>query len=264
MFKRLRYIVEKNRDSDKFGWRVSVFLKDFIWKSYYYPRVFILERYLYLTHRALLKKLIENKKVLIIGSGPSAQELERIPTDVSILTCNKGSRLFVEKNFNREIDLFLCHRSATDDYKDIEDLLPQIRVHIFITDDLNYIRKKEKLNRTYVTLLRDYNNNNYYLKRLIKPCNLKQIKASHLLGTSSGMRLLQYALFFGAKEIYLIGIDLGDVRYFWGKEEGSTKGQHVEIDESFLKIVAKKYKNIYSLSRKNPITKFVTYFQSAL
>jgi len=250
MLKRLREKIESKRNSKNLFWKVLVFLKDFLWKI----KNSIWELSLYLKSRSALKKLIKGKRVLIVGSGTSAKELKEIPEDVLVFTCNAGLRLFYNKGYNK-INLYLCHKRAIIyDYKDIKSLLKKIKCRVFVIDEPGYIKKE--LGDSYSILIKDYNDNNYYLKRLIKPYNINQIKGSSALKSSSGMRLLQYALFFKAKEIYLIGIDVNEKGYFWGER---NEHKHLDIDRNLIKIVSKKYKNIYSVSKNSPITKFIPY-----
>jgi hypothetical protein len=51
-----------------------------------------------------LKKIIENQRILVIGSGPSASELKNIPEDIKIFTCNAGPRLIYKNKLKREIN----------------------------------------------------------------------------------------------------------------------------------------------------------------
>jgi len=252
MFKKIRKSIEEHRSSNEFKWKFLVFLKDFGW-AFCAP----IEAVCCFKRNLLLKKLIKNQRVLIVGSGPSAKELKKVPEDVKIFTCNRGLKLLVDRKIKKRVDLYLCHKIAmVKHYKDIENWLPKIKIEVFIIDDLDYIKNKKELNESYLRLVKDYNRNNYYLKRLIKPYKVKQIKGESLAKTSSGIRLLQYALFFGAREIYLIGIDINEKGFFW-----DTKNihKHIDIDRNFIKIVSKKYNNIYSLSKKSPITKYIKY-----
>jgi 2-polyprenyl-3-methyl-5-hydroxy-6-metoxy-1,4-benzoquinol methylase len=215
--------------------------------------------------QAAFRKLIEDQKILIIGSGPSAQELTGIPDDVKVLTCNAGLRLFVNKNFDRRVDLFLCRRKAMiEDYPDIEELLCQVKTNLFLMDDLNYTKGLKKLEGAYLQLIRDHQKDNHYLRRLLRPNTILDIKVDEVTWTSAGIRLLQYALYFKAKEIYLIGIDLNHNGYFWGEkrqyQHTGAKIRHKHpIDLNFLKFVSNKYKNVYSLSKTSPILKYLPF-----
>jgi len=254
MFKRLRNKIEENRDSKEFFWRSLVFLKDFVWGCY--------ERFrdynLYLKNKSILKNLIKDKRILIVGSGSSVNELDlgKIPEDVRIFTCKTTPRLFIRKNCDRRIDLYFTYALKMKIDPLSKELVKKIKSEIFVIDDLNYLKKLKKLSGDYPKLIKDYNKNNYYLERLIKPYKIRQIKGKLNSVTSSGMRLLQYALYFKAKEVYLIGIDISEGGYFWGAK---NIHEHMDIDRNFIKIVSKKYSNIYSLSKKSPITKYIKY-----
>jgi hypothetical protein len=95
-----------------------------------------------------------------------------------------------------------------------------------------------------------------YLKALIRPATLESIRgASTVQATSSGLLLLQYALTFGAAEIYLAGIDFGRGGYFWGPS--SYPWRHDDIDENFVRIVGGRFKNVYSASDKSPAAAYL-------
>lgn len=200
--------------------------------------------------------LIKNKRILILGAGNSANDLEKIPKDVIILSCNLSPQILINKKINRKIDLYFCtRRIILDKGTDIiSNLLSKVKVNIFITDYPRWIKKREDLREFYEKTVRDRGENNFYLKELIKPYQINQIRGKSLNHTSSGMRLLQYALYFKAKEIYLIGIDGLRGTYFTGKMNKKT---HLDIDNNFMKIVSNKFENVYSASRSSPITKYV-------
>ncbi len=199
---------------------------------------------------------IKNKKVLILGSGPSIKDLKKIPKDVVILTCNSGPKILTNKKIDREIDVYYLPREAYWDYigrgMDLKDLLKGHKIKHFISDfnidEGHYILKDNTLN-------------NYYLKKLISPMKLSNmLKRLNLPGGySSGIRLLQYALYFGAKEVYLIGMDGGFGHHFWAKDKGGYKFPHAKSDQEVIKILSKKYKNIFSASKNSPATNFVKY-----
>jgi hypothetical protein len=219
-------------------------------------------RYSVLKRNSELKKIIKNQKVLIIGSGHSAQDLEYIPMGFRILTCNIGPRLLLDKGINKEIDLYYCARGVlSKGYKngDIIGLLLKFRINLFIIYDTKLVSKFKDLKKNYAKCIKDMGSSDYYLNRLIGPQKTEEIKDYSLAKnsrTSTGVRLLQYALYFKAKEIYLIGIDIDEKGYF----EGSNNiHEHLYIDNNFIKIVSKKYNNIYSASENSPIVRYIKY-----
>ena len=215
----------------------------------------------YLGYAGALKRLIKSKKVLIVGSGLSAAELEKIPSDVLIFTCNAGLNLFVKKSLKDTIDLLFCQRKLISaNYNGVVESMKRIRVKVWLTDDPQYVRKRKDLDGFYDSLFFDHAFNNYCLKRLIRPYQVTEIKGASRTGwTSAGILLLQYALFFEASEIYVIGLDFGRAGYFWGDPVNPAKWHHYDIDENFVQLVSRKYHNIYSLSKNSPIAKHIPY-----
>ena len=210
-----------------------------------------------------LRKTINNQRVLIIGSGLSANELSHIPEDVKILTCNIGPRILLNKGINRKIDLYFCatlmggHKN-----ENVMELLSKCKINLFIIKrkDLrkNWVNVKKVYHECIRKCIKDSGNDNYYLNKLIGPDKLGQIQRD-VMGnrwTSSGLRLLQYALYFQAKEIYIIGVDIDEEGYFWGRK---NVNEHLFIDRDFIEIVSRRYKHIYSAAKNSPITHYLKY-----
>ena len=218
-------------------------------------------RYSTLKRNAKLNSIIKNQRVLIIGSGPSANDLKYIPHDVKILTCNIGPRLLLNKQINREIDIYFSGKGSLGKAHESEgviDLLSKFKINLFVFFNRKTIKKHGQLKKFYAQCATDKGNNYYYLTKLIKPQKIEDIMgvAASNYKTSSGVRLLQYALFFKAKEIYLIGIDSNEEGYFWGK---TNVHKHHVIDKNFIEVVSKKYNNIFSASENSPIVRYVKY-----
>ncbi|MDY6953466.1 MAG: hypothetical protein SWE60_18310, partial [Thermodesulfobacteriota bacterium] len=193
--------------------------KSFLEKRFYGPTSFTLSFYLHLKSRSTLGRLIRHRRVLIVGSGPSASDLLAIPPDLLVFTCNRGLLLFLDGSLKRRVDLYLCQKGAINDRQnDIETLLASVKTNLFLMNKPDFITEKTDLQGAYVALLQDKLSHNYYLRRLIAPYRVSHIRGQYAAFTSSGMRLLQYALFFKAKETYLIGVDLDQSGYFWEKK----------------------------------------------
>ncbi len=190
--------------------------------------------------KRILKNLIYGEKILIIGTDYSAKDLKKIPKDCLIFTCNYGLKLLLEKNLTRNVDLFLCSKYALSIRKDLGEIIKKTKIRFFITDDLRNIRKKNIFNGK---LIYDSFKGNYYLEKLIAPIKVKEITGdSSFYWTSSLIRLLQYALYFNAKEIYLAGVDLDEKDDFFGEK---YVPDHRIIDNNFMKIVSKKSENLH-------------------
>jgi hypothetical protein len=207
-----------------------------------------------------IKKILRDQRVLIIGSGPSANDLSHVPGDVKIATCNIGPRILLDKGIDRRIDLYYCVPGAVEgDHKSekIINILSKLKINLFVYPT-KWIKNDDNLKKVYTKCVKDYMFNDYYLIKLIGPQETEEIKKNPLFSnvTSSGVRLLQYALYAKAKEIFLLGIDLNEEGYFWGKK---NKHDHLSIDKKFIERVSKKYNNIYSASKDSPIVRYVGY-----
>ena len=225
----------------------------------FYPVVYFLlypsRQLLYHKQQSSLRKLIENQKILILGSGPSVSELETLPEDYKVFTCNRGLKFFSDKK-TPALSLYMCTRSKIERLGVIEASLKKIKTEFLVTDDLDYVKRNPALKDCCSQLVFDDVMDDFYLKELIRPLKPGQIRGrSHHPWTSTGIRLLQYALHFKAGEIYLAGIDFGNEGYFWGENKGPWF--HADIDQNFMKIVSQKYDNVFSISSKSLASKYL-------
>ena len=121
-------------------------VKSLLERRFFGPISFALSVYLYLRNRSTLGRLIQNRRVLIVGSGPSASELDEIPKDMLVFTCNRGLKLFLDRNINRKVDLYFAHTGGmTDTHKDIETLLMRVKTNIFVINKPDFIKRKKNL-----------------------------------------------------------------------------------------------------------------------
>jgi hypothetical protein len=220
----------------------------------------------YLGRNKDLEKLIKGQRILLIGSGPSAKDLKKIPKDVKIFTCNASAKILSEKKINREIDLFVAFNWVLNNYSNtsmnVFNSISKIKINYFISDKVAWTKQLLNKNKIKTVIIKDFWENNYYFRNLIYhskySISIKQILKNDFgeLCNSTGIRLLQYSLYFDAKEIYLIGIDAVGAN-IWDEKKSIHK--HQIIDNNFLKIVSKKYSNVYSASKNSPITKYLKY-----
>ncbi|MBI3252506.1 MAG: hypothetical protein HYZ52_04230 [Candidatus Omnitrophica bacterium] len=205
----------------------------------------------------LFKKLTTGRRVLILGSGPSALELQDIPEDVALFTCNAGLKFIVDRRIQKPVDLYYYHKRKSEwAQSGIKDDLLRVEIRCFISNLISAIRAAQKSQdgkQIRTTVIRDFNRNNFYLKSLISPLHPVSLAANGIQWTTAGVRLLQYALYFEAKEVYLAGIDQTD-DYFWGSKSRSLAEDPFE--KKILGIISKKFKNIFSLSANSPITRY--------
>ena len=206
---------------------------------------------------------VKGKRVLILGSGPSANDLKSIPEDVIIFTCNFGPQLLLDKGLRTDIELYICMGITFKRYpgknKDIVGLLSKINLKYMVTED-----KRLFENIFHKTTIEDSNRNSYYLKKIIHPHKCNEIFKGITSGYSTGNHLIQYALALEAKEIYIIGMDGGFKVHFWSNpddinEEEKRIFEHGEFDRRFIEILSKKYNYIYSISKSSPINKYLNY-----
>ncbi|MBI3252519.1 MAG: hypothetical protein HYZ52_04295 [Candidatus Omnitrophica bacterium] len=214
------------------------------------PRRYLAEKLSRLKNAPALRRLIHGRRVLVLGSGPSAGELDSIPKDVLILTCNNGVKLLSEKHFNRAIDLYYCTATKIGK-KDIMGALQKVKTDIFITTNPGQIADHAAFAGSYRRLMSYDNMHKNFARRLYWA---KKYRFKNRKTVSAGVRLLQYALYFGAYEIFIIGIDLETSGYFWG---GKNRQKHAGVDANFIQAAQKTHGAIYSLSPKSPLARLL-------
>ncbi len=202
-------------------------------------------------HHGFLKKLLYGKKILILGTAPSAQELQTlsIPKNVLVMTCNAGLSLWTQVSSSREIAVYIC--SGNKLQKNLtEEHLYKTPIRTIISGFVEWNERKNALRLPRPRII-PYDGpwGDFYVRKLLSPYAFQHRKT-----ISAGLRLLLYALYFGAAEVYLLGIDLSHQGYFWG---GENKQKHLAVDLDFLKICSQKYKNIYSVSSTSPVTQII-------
>lgn len=211
-----------------------------------------------LRRRSVLQPIFAGRRVLIVGTGPSAAELGWIPDDVLICTCKDGLGLFAERAQRSRVDVYASIRSRLQTEPRLAELLARTRPKVFMSNDPRYIRRTRSLRGLYSSLVYDSGDDNGIVRRLIAPTRVTDIRGSALrLKISTGMRLLHYAIYFGAREIFVIGIDLGQKGYVWGERTSDRPWNHADIDENFIRIVSARYPDIFSLSGNSPIARYL-------
>lgn len=215
-------------------------------------------RYHHFRNEPALRTLLAGRRVLVLGTGPSAAELGAVPDDVVIATCKLGLRLVAERLPGRRVDLYTCFRSSLETYADLVDVFQRTRPRIFMFSDLRYIRRRRDLDGTYSTLLRETGSDNYILRRLIAPLKVGDIRGSaYRAKTSSGIKLLQFALYYGAAEVHVLGIDFGRRGYYSGETDVGKRWHHDDIDENFVRLMSERHDNLYSASGSSPVCEYL-------
>lgn len=209
-------------------------------------------------NRAVLRPVIAGQRVLIVGTGPSAAELGAIPDDVRIFTCKDGLALFAARPERRPIDVYACIRSRLVRETRLAELFERTRPAIVMSNDPKYLQQHPGLRGLSSTLLFDAGDDNTIVDKLIAPLSVRDICGNALRAKiSTGMRLLHYAVHLGAREVYLLGIDLGRNGYVWGRREADRPWNHEDIDDNFIAALSRKYDHVFSVSPNSPIAEYL-------
>lgn len=194
-----------------------------------------------------LRSLIQGREVLILGSGPSANAVKYIPDQIMVMTCNQGFEIYKKISPDKPVGLFLITNSKIKRIPAILEDLKQIGSKFIGIDNPKKLAHffKPADNRIF----KDDGMSSGMLRSLIPNYTEREYRGKSVHPwTSSGIRLLQYALYFGAKKIYLSGIDFGAGGYAWGKGLHGPWVHH-DLDQNVCRAIAKKYTHVFSLSQ---------------
>lgn len=204
----------------------------------------------------LLGPRVAGRRVLVMGSGTSVRALGEIPDDVAVFTCKAGICILAERSPPPRVEVYSCFRSGLSSNADLVPALLRVRTHFFMSNDLGYVRRRRDLDGAYSVLLRDVGDDNHLLTKLIAPRTLTEIRGRAVRAkTSSGIRLLQYALHYGAREIYVAGVDFGRDGYAW-PGEAQKRWNHEDIDENFVRLMGERHRNVFSATAESPIAEY--------
>lgn len=223
-------------------------------------------KHLFVYHRISthLEDLIKGKKVLILGSGPSAQMIQNlhIPNNTVVMAANLAPKL-IPKN---HISVYITTNLAmSESLGEIANILKTHSFDTIIVNNRKVINVETTNAENIITF--DPKDNNYLIKLLNHRLNLKKRisfkcaqKSQHLF-LSSGMQLLQYALFFGASEILLAGIDTKPLVTYstettYKSISKHKKNNHFMIDSLFIEFCSLEYNNISVLSKSSPLFEY--------
>jgi len=164
----------------------------------------------------------------------------------------------IDRGFKGLVDLYLTNKWGVNLNPNILALLRQVPVKILMIDFPEVTWEQAQLANPDCKRVYHEPTNNRYFQSLIEPYDATNICGNSRPWTSTGIMLLQFALYFKAKEIYIAGIDFGS-RHFYPEIESNPINGHITIDHNFMWIVSKKFDNIYSVSEESPITRYIPF-----
>jgi hypothetical protein len=211
---------------------------------------------------AILRKLIGGRRVFVLGSGPSAAELTRIPDDVLLFSCNVAPEALLQKGLHPPIDLYIANAVARRNYGlRVNRILDQLTVRNYLTRSPRYIRSLGNLRCERVLYDRATEDSNYLLRRWMDKTLVDDLAARTWRGIpSSGVALLIHALVYGAREIYCLGLDLDDRGHAVAGSETDPRiyvEHHQQLDHGILRHANQRFGNVFSVSPNSPLRRFV-------
>lgn len=210
----------------------------------------------------LLRGLIQGRRVLVLGSGPSARDLIPIPDDVLVFSCNLGPELLVAKTPRRRVDLYIGNRQPLEEYGSrIDAMFGDVRFGYFLSRTPRYIRKRRDIRCERVLADRGTEKSNYMLRRFLDAATVDRLAESVKRGVpSTGVALLVHALVYAASDIFLIGMDLDTRGHALGNHDtGLYAKTHMNLDHEVVRFAATSFRNVWSASEQSPVTALVPY-----
>ncbi len=201
-----------------------------------------------------LRQTVENKRVLVLGSGPSANNLKRIPKDMIVLGCNFSPALLPN---DQEVHGLLTTSFAVKDSPEIQSVLETREFQWLASNKPRLIPSQHKAcsrKAKYIQIFGDLID----LKPLLNK-RMGLFKNGQWYFFSSGVQLILLALAAGAREVYVSGIDTSrEVIYAQGrsykKDSAYKKNQHLHADLHALHEIAQNNYPVYSLHQESPLS----------
>ena len=207
-------------------------------------------QYLHVRQGALHRQLIEGRRILVCGSGPTAADLHVIPADMVCMTCNAGLKLFDRDGMRDRVDVYICAERKLE-RKGVLPIFDRVKIKYYMSAKIRDLRRHESIVRATGKFLIYDGLGNYYKDRLFSD---QTFRSKHPLSTA--VKLVEYALYYKPKSIHLSGIDLNNEGYYWG---GVNQQKHIVSDREFLLAASSKFKNIFVTSEKSPLIPSIPY-----
>ena len=133
----------------------------------------------------LLSRILKGKRVLVLGSGPSAVDLAHVPDDVIVCACNLSPRLLANTG-RTHIALYSCPSRIMLDHTYrvmVEEALAAYTVGTILTWNPAFVRDALTLKQRprHILYNRAKDKDGYYLRRII---GVEKTRAALALGTS--------------------------------------------------------------------------------
>lgn len=210
--------------------------------------------------------ILNQQRVLIVGSGPSAAQLAEIPEDIVLLCSNASSLVLLNRELGKPIDLLSCDYQIYFRYRHhMKQIFPKQKVKVFATNYPHALMNLDEVRYNCLRVVRGLPYHWFYdgffapLKREDLVNEIPSVNTS--LIPSNGMRLLLYSLACSAKEIYLSGIDFWEGGWFKGHIHQHKKEDnfHYEIDHGIARHLSAKSKNIFSACEASAASYYFPY-----
>lgn len=213
-----------------------------------------------------LFRALNQKRVLVLGSGASAEVVKSIPEDMLLLCCNSSPLLLLKRNLQHRINVLLAETHLYFRYRSaMEEFIPRLKVDLLLTTYPEVLKKLQEVQANCLQVLQAPGLD-WFCDSLLAPSSRKGLVRdvplmNPQLLPSSGVRLMMYALACGASEIYLAGIDFWESEYFEGHMplRRQIGEYHKSVDMYLAEFLARETVSVCVASQKSFATSYFPY-----
>lgn len=202
---------------------------------------------------------LKHSRVLIIGSGPSAENLN-VPDNVSIFCCNNS---FLKLKQSEKIDIYNTNKySLSENPKNLQRL-KQANIKTLLLD--------KESSRLVVSEGRKliYSTKNIRIFDPLVASDLYSQRLSFYLKDqryfpSTGVNLILLALKLGAKEVYISGIEADDLVTYasdldYSPDQNLKKNHHLLADLFVLNYLKNNKLPVFSVKKQSRLAELIGY-----
>ena len=203
-----------------------------------------------------LTRLIRGRRVLILGSGPSAAALGPVPADVLVFSCNSAIAALMRPGFRREVDLYACNGAPLRTHRaQLLEIAREFRFSFLLTRQPWRIREAGVFRYERLMADRATGRGGLLQRRVLGRPLMRRLAALCRSGfPSTGIGLMLYALHYGAREIHLAGIDLNTAGYAFSERANSAYArEHGVFDLGVVRFAHERYGNLSVVTPGSPL-----------
>ena len=226
-------------------------------ESYLYFPIFYFE---YKNSVKSLKRVVAGKKIIIIGSGPSAKNVELPKDSNTLIACCNFSTKFLPKDL--QASLYMTTSYAVEEMPSLVSECIQDKEYQWIgANKINFLKK----HTNHLHAVRPRNVFMFSSLISLNPIFKNRttlMKKGHYYFFSTGVQMTLLCLLAEAKEVYIAGIDIDPTVTYANNTRYETDplvkiNKHQLADSHAMQELANKNIPVYSLVESSPLSKIL-------